>query len=122
SVTIAHRTFRGLDTFSDVHPAGGVVVVAHQLQRRVLFAALVDAERTARVEGTAPRQARQVRRQALDRDELLAHGLVKARDGVQQAERVGVARVGVDLLRRCRLDNLAGVHNVDAVRVTGNDA
>jgi len=82
---MAQRTFRALGTFRDVHPAGGVVVFAHQLQRRVLFAALIEAERAARVESAAPGQARQVRRQALDWDELLAHRLVKARDRIQQA-------------------------------------
>src|SRR3990172_8687147 len=108
--------------FRHVHPAGGVVVLRHQLQRRELFFATVDAEGAARVERAAGRQVDEVGRRALDRHQLLARRLVQLRHRVQQAERVGVARVAVDLLGGGGLDDLARVHDVDAVGVAGDHA
>ena len=59
-----------------------------------------DATAAARREGAARRQPRQVGRQAVDRVEARAARLVQARHRAQQAERVGMARVGEQLARR----------------------
>ena len=57
----------------------------------------------------------QVGRHTLDWRQLLFASLVQARDGAQQAQRVGMLGVAEQLLRRGRLDNVAGVHDVDPV-------
>ena len=55
--------------------------LSDELERRILFATLVDAVGAARVERTARGQVAEVRRQALNRDELLARDLVEGEAG-----------------------------------------
>ena len=62
-----------------------------------------------------------VRRHAGDGVEFLALGLQRG-DGVLQGAIVRVLRVVKDFLGRAGLDDLAAVHDVDAVAETGDDA
>ena len=71
----------------------------------------------------SPAAARQVGRQALDGLELRAARLVEPRHRAQQADRVGMARVGgTASAARALLDDARRVHDVDAVGVARDDA
>ena len=65
---------------------------------------------------------REVGRLPLDRVELRAPRLVQPRDGVEQPQGVGMPRVAIDIRRRASFDDLAGIHDVDAIGVAGHHA
>src|SRR3990172_9267431 len=102
---------------SHIHPAGGVVLLVHQHQGRLLLPAVVDAIRAAGVERAALWYVGQVWGQPLDWDQLVASGLVQAGHGAQEAQSVGVSRIAVELAGGGRLNDLAGVHHADAVGI-----
>ena len=79
--------------------------VRADFDKRRRLAAALDAVGAARREGAARRQPGQIGRLALDRVEARAPRLVEAGHRAQQAERVGMARVGVDLARGRLLDD-----------------
>src|SRR6185369_17648529 len=82
-----------------------VAGVAHRLQRRRLVRAPVDAEGAARGERAARGQPREVGRLPVDGRQPGLPRLVQARHRAQQAERVGMAGVAVQLARRAPLDD-----------------
>src|SRR5437588_12479688 len=83
----------GFFAASYVDPAGNAVAWHDGLQARVFGHAPLDGVRAARLERAARWRIDQVGRQALDRHELFLARLVQARDRLEQAERVGGARV-----------------------------
>ena len=97
------------------------VVVGDGEQRGLGVAAHVLDVRAPGVERAALRELGQVRRDALDRVELLALQ-VHPRDGGEQALGVRVAGVGVDVGDRGLLDDPAGVHHRDRVGDVGDHA
>src|SRR5262245_15697820 len=99
-----------------------VSAAAHRAKRRRLGDAALDAEGAARREGAAGREPREIRWLALDRVQARAARLVQTRHRAQQAERVGMARIGVDLARRAALDDAPGVHHVHSIGVSRDDA
>src|SRR5215216_3111931 len=106
----------------DVDPARYSMAGNHWLQARVFGKTALDRVRAARLERAAGGRVDQVGRQALDRDQLLLARFVESRNRLQQAKRVRVARVVEDFVRRARFNDVAGVHDVDAVRNPGDDA
>ena len=84
--------------------------------------AALDGEAAARPEGAAAVEPRQVGRLAVDRVEARAARLVEPRHRLQQRHRVGMARVVIDRLGAARLDDAAGIHDVDPVGVARHDA
>ena len=92
-------------------------------QRRKFPAArLRIAEAAARQEPASRRIRAQVRRLALDGDQLFLDRLVQPRHRVKQAQRVGVHRVAIDFPRGRPLDNAPRIHDVHPVGIAGHDA
>src|SRR5262245_52516900 len=75
---------------------------------------------TARMEGAPGRKAREVRRLPGDRVERLLAAELRHR--AQERPRVRVLRIVEQLLHRCLLDDLAGVHHGHAIAHLGDDA
>ena len=96
--------------------------VRRLLQRRHLLAAALLGVEAARRERAARDLARQVRWLPLDRHELAATLRVEARDRLEQADGVRVARASIELIGLGALDDVAGVHDVDALGHAGDDA
>jgi hypothetical protein len=92
------------------------------LERRHLDAAAVLDVEAAGGERAADDLARQVRRLALDRDQLAAPLLVEPRDRAQQADGVGVRGRPKSSRRSRPLDDVAGVHDVDRCAHAGHHA
>src|SRR3990170_8617781 len=115
------RRLRGLGHALPL-PASAMVVRAHRQQRGHLLRAALHGEAAARPEGAAGRKVHQIRGNPFNRVQLLLARLVQTRNGLQEAQRVGVARLVVKLQRRGRLHDLARVHHVHAIRVAGDDA
>src|SRR5690348_7852358 len=103
------------------YPAGRSMTRRQRLERRCVAAAL-DAIGAARREGAAGRKTREVGGLPLDRIEARAARLVEPRHRAQQAERVRVARVCIELRRARLLHDAARIHDVDAIRVARHDA
>ena len=100
---------------------GGLVSAADLLEGGTEFAADIGGETAARGEGATGGKARRVGRNAFDGDDALG-GSVKAGDGVQKAEGIGMVGTAVDRGGGTDLDGTAGVHDQNAVRVAGDDA
>src|SRR5438477_5216283 len=101
--------------------AARAMVRLERPQLRLLAPAALVAEEAARVEAAAGRQVEQVGDTAGNVREPLLDG----RDPGprrEQSDRVGVPRALEDLERRRTLDDLAGVHDRDAVADLGDDA
>ncbi len=102
-------------------PAGELVVgVAGE--RRLLRPALVGGELAACGEATALRWIGEIRREAGDREQRLARVCVETRDRTEQRLRVGVAHRAEELLARRLLDDATGIHDVDSLGATGDNA
>ena len=90
--------------------------------------ALVHGEAAAGAEGAALGEVDQVGGLAFDGDEFggvagfVHQALVEAGYGVEEADGVGMAGVGVDFQGGAAFDDFAGVHYIDAVGVAGDDA
>src|SRR5436190_20769260 len=86
---------------------------------RHLAAAEIHGVRAARMEFAAGRRLHHVAHRALDGREVL--GLrVEPRDRVQQADRIGMLRIGEDLALVAELDQVRGVHYADLVAGMGD--
>src|SRR4051794_3389558 len=68
------------------------------------------------------RKIDQVGRQSPDRLELFLAGGVEAWDRLEQPDRVGMARIGEDLFGRRRLNDMSGIHDLDAIGHAGYNA
>src|SRR5690554_1278077 len=91
------------------------------LEERRLLGALLELEGAAATEAASLRPRGWRRDPAGDHGELLL-ACAQARDRAQQALRVGVSRVGEDLLDRALLHDLPAVHHDHAVAHLRNDA
>src|SRR5579859_1015742 len=98
-----------------VDPAGDPVPRHNRFEARVFGQAALDRIRAAGLEWAAGRRVDQIRRQAFDRDELFLARLIQPGDGLQQTQRVRVARVVEDLVGGAGFDDVAGIHDVDAI-------
>ena len=67
------------------------------------------------METTSGRWSGEIRRRPGDAREPLDRA-VQRRERAQEPDRVRMARIGAEPLRRCLLDDLAGVHDRHAVR------
>src|SRR5262249_15582370 len=94
-----------------VYPAGHPVAVCHRLEARVLRLGVFYGVRTAGSKWATRRQVDQVRRHALDRDQALASRLIHARDGAQEAQRVGVPWTGEEVSGGAPPDDVPRVHH-----------
>ncbi|MDQ1110799.1 hypothetical protein QE418_000247 [Microbacterium testaceum] len=99
--------------------AGGDVVGNRSvhLERGLDVVTRVDRDRAACRERAALRQCRKGRRASLERHEPLRTRGLHVRHRAQKPHRVRHVRVVEDLVDRAALDELAGVHHGDAVRV-----
>src|SRR5690606_8884499 len=93
--------------------AGGVAVIAKRNVRWDLDRANLLCQRTARVEGAAGRNPRQVRRQAADRAQGLAARPAVPGNRVDEGPCVRVAGMVVDGVDACVLGNTSGIHHAD---------
>ena len=82
----------------------------------------LEPVRAPRMERAARRHVDQRRRQPLDRDQAVLRHRPEPRDGTQQAPRVRVVGLVVDVVGVAEFDGLAGVHHLDVVAVLGHDA
>src|SRR5438132_1799461 len=87
--------------------AGHPVPLRDLLEHLFVLRARGHAERAARVEAAAGRRVDGARHVALEQDPLALHGGIGDRHGGEERLRVGVLRVGVELLRGRDLDDLA---------------
>jgi len=71
---------------------------------------------------TALRRVQQVDRLAFNRHQLGVVHRIQTRDAVQQSLRVFMMGIREDLIGRAAFDNVAGVHDGDAVAHGGDDA
>ena len=91
-------------------------------QGRHRRAGLLDGEAASRLERTRARRSEHVARGALDRGQRLLAPRVETRDRLEEAEGVGVARAGKELLGRAGLHEHPCIHHVDALAHAGDDA
>src|SRR5688572_23729529 len=121
--SLTSRTVSGADIGAELgmKMTGREMIGSASDQHRAL-AADVGSAPAARREGAARRQVGEVGWRALDRHEPRARFLVEARHRGHQADRVGMARPGVDLARRPRLDDAAAVHDADPIGVARHHA
>src|SRR5215207_9288066 len=87
-----------------VEETGLEMILTHRFERWPLVVAALHGHATARGEGAARRQLRQVGRLALDRNQALARVAVEARDRGHQALGVGMLRALIEDARRRALD------------------
>ena len=102
-------------------PAGDAMLGAERTQRRRLGVAAPVGERAARREAAALGLTVGAGHRALDGRQPLALD-VEARDRAQQADRVGMLRIGEQGVDRRALDDLAGVHHQHVVGDLGDHA
>src|SRR5207237_7922832 len=88
----------------------------------LFLAAHIAPVLATRFEPAAGRRRDQVRRETLDGYELGLAPLVEARDRTQEAPRVGHLRICEELPRVGLLDDLAAVHDVNALGHAGDHA
>ena len=100
---------------------GGPVSAADVLEGGAEFAADISGEATARGEGATGGEVSRVGRSTLNRDNALS-GSVKAGDGVEEPQSIGMVGAAIDRRGRTDLDGAAGVHDKDTVCVAGHDA
>ena len=97
------------------------MAVADPFKVREGAGATVHGETAARPERAPIVKLRQIGRLPLNRVKLGLAGLVHAWNRLQKRQRVGVLGIMVNVLRRSRFYDLAGVHDVDPVRIPGDD-
>src|SRR5690349_1974027 len=100
SLTARTVSGAGMGAELGMEMTGGKMVGIAPDQRRALAAADVGGAPAARREGTARRQVGEVGRGTFDRHQARACLLVEPRHRGHQADRVGMARPGIDLARR----------------------
>ena len=94
--------------------------LTHRERRRRGDADVAD-ERAARGETAAGRRIGHVRHHAFDGGEMRG-AAVEPRDRAEQADGVGMLRIGEELVDRRALDDLAGIHHRDLVADLGDHA
>ena len=97
------------------------VAGAEDCERRRRRDADVGDKRTARREAAAGWRIGHVRHHALDGGQMRG-AATEPRDRAEQADRVGMLRIGEQLIDRRALDDLAGIHHGDFVADLGDDA
>ncbi len=121
--TVGHRLVHEYLAHPRVFPAGGYVVFGDWFHPGVFLGAAFYGVVAAGVEGAAGGHAGGVGDVAGDLGEFASFSAgVEAGDGAEKAEGVGVFGVAVEVFGGCHLADLAGVHDADAVGVSGDDS
>ena len=91
-------------------------------QVRLLGLAVRVGQRAARAEAAARRQGVGIGHHALDGDQPLVAVAAQPRDRAQEAQRIGMLRVGEQQADRRLLDDAAGIHDHHPMRDLGHHA